>query len=161
MSTFVDVRNTKQSHQRKVHFLACCLNYTWTRAVPHSHFEDPSFRALFDPFHRLARSIVTVANRPSIRSEILELGEFAKTATTIERKRHMGAVTTDHWTGPGQAAQTYSVTTYRYICCWKICLFPPDFKVSEGTTSGEAVFEDQREVLSLTAGEGALFVFLL
>ena len=56
--------------------------------VPHFHFEDPFFRALFDPFHRLVGSIVTADNRPEICSRFIELGEFEKAANTIERKRH-------------------------------------------------------------------------
>ena len=39
----------------------------------------------------------------------------------------------------------------------KMLPFLLDSKVLNGTTSGEAVFEDQREIISLTTGEGALY----
>ena len=72
----------------------------------------------------------------------------------------MRVVTTDHWTWPGQAVQTYSVTTYHYISYWKMSLFLLDLKVFAGTTLGKAVFEDKIKVLRLTHGQGALFFSL-
>ena len=36
-------------------------------------------------------------------------------------------------------------------------MFLLDLKIFEGNTFGEVVFEDQKDVLSLTEGDGALF----
>ena len=70
---------------------------------------------MFDPFHKRAASIVSTVNRPSIRIGILELGEYKKAAREMERLLHLGYVTTNHWTGPGQGAQTLLTTTFHYI----------------------------------------------
>ena len=78
----------------------------------------------------------------------------------MDRLLHLGSVTTDHWTGPGQGAQTFSTTTFHYIEDWAMRLMLLGFKVFEGTTSGEAIFEDQKEVLKLTEGAGSPLIFL-
>ena len=100
---------------------------------------------MFDLFHDNAREIVESVNLSSLRAGIQELGFIAKKATRKEMKRHKGLWTTDHWTGPND--ETYSTTMFHYIKDWKMKSLVIDFKVFRGTTSGEAVFHDQRKVL--------------
>ena len=69
----------------------------------------------------------------------------------MERAMHLGSVTTNHWTGSGQGAMTFSVDMFHYIKKWSImCLPLLDFKVFNGTTSSQAIFKDQKDVLKLT-----------
>jgi hypothetical protein len=53
---------------------------------------------------------------------------------------------TDHWTGCDDA--TYTTTTCHYIKNWEMRSIIVDFKVFHGTTSGEAIYIDQAQVLA-------------
>jgi len=63
----------------------------------------------------------------------------------LEVARHRGSWTNDHWTGSD--GLTYSTTTFHYIKNWRLRSIVIDFKVFHGTTSGEAIFNDQTQVL--------------
>ena len=143
--------------QKKKTFLASVLYYSYTRSICFSEFEDSAFRGLFEPFHRDAKAIVKAANRQSIRSGILQLGEIAKQCTVIEQSKHKGAITSDHWTGPNN--ETYTTTTYHYIEDWKLKRFLVDFKAYKGRATGEAVFQDQKKVLKLDEEDRSPFCF--
>jgi hypothetical protein len=143
--------------QRKNKFLGRALYFAWKKNAPFSLFDEPAFRMLFQPFHRDADTIVKAANRISIRRGILELGEITKECTKIEMKQHKGAATTDHWTGP--ASETYTTSTFHYIANWSLKKMLLDFKLHEGTTSGLAIFNDQKEILQLDNDECRPFCF--
>ncbi len=81
-----------------------------------------------------------------MREEILTLGALAKRATKQEVGAHEGSWTTGHWTGCDDAI--YSTTTFHYIKKWSLCSIIVDFKVFHGTTSGEAIYNDQVQVLA-------------
>jgi len=99
---------------------------------------------MFRPFHKDAH-LITSISADRVREEIFKLGSLAKKATTIEVAAHKGSWTNDHWTGKDDA--TYSTTTFHYIKNWKLCNIVVDFKVFKGTTTGEAIYNDQVQVL--------------
>ena len=87
--------------ERKKKHLAKALYYAIHRSAPHTTFNHPALQSLFDPLHHKSSLIFSAATRPLIHSGVLELGEYGTTATKMERRRHLGSVTTNHWTGPG------------------------------------------------------------
>ena len=92
-----------------------------------------------------------------MRSGMLEIGEVVKECVVVERKGTKGASTSDHWTGNNN--ETYSTTSYHYVRDWKLRALTLDFKVHEGTTTGETVFEDAADVLCLNDPEQKPFCF--
>ena len=112
---------------------------------------------MFDPYSRDAEAISVTANRASMRSGMLEIGEVVKECVKAERKGTKGASTSDHWTGNNN--ETYSTTSYHYVRDWKLRALTLDFKVHEGTTTGEAIFEDAADVLCLNDPEQKPFCF--
>ena len=74
-----------------------------------------------------------------------------------ERKGTKSASTSDHWRGNNN--KTYTTTSYHYIRGWKLHSLMLDFKVHEGTTTGEAVFEDVADVLCLGEPKQKSFCF--
>lgn len=119
-------------------------NWVIDKCVPFTMLESPSFRAMFLPFHAAAHKITTIS-ADRIREEIFNLGTLAKEAADIELALHMGSWTSDHWTGNDDA--TYTTTTFHTIKNWKLCSIVVDFKVFHGTTTGEAIYNDQLQVL--------------
>jgi hypothetical protein len=99
---------------------------------------------LFRPFHKEADKITDVPpNR--VREEIFSLRALAKRATKLEVGAQKGSWTTNHWTGCNDT--TYTTTTFHYIKNWSLRNIIVDFKVFHGTTSGEAIYNDQAQVL--------------
>ena len=81
-----------------------------------------------------------------MREEIMSLGGLAIKATKPEVEKHKGSWTTDHWTGMDDA--TYTTTTFHFIDKdWQLQSQLVDFKVFHGTTTGEAIYNDQVKVL--------------
>ena len=72
-------------------------------------------------------------------------------------RQHQGAATLDHWTSAGR--ETYSATTYHYIEDWVLKKILIDFSVHEGTTTGEAIFNHQTNVLEIGTEEVQPFCF--
>ena len=150
-------RQVDTVEKRKEQYLARSLYCSWKNNIAFSIFSRPSFRCLFDPFSRDAGAIAVTANRTSMRSGMLEIGEMAKECVSAERMGTKGASTSDHWTGNNN--ETYTTTSYHYIRDWKLHSLTLDFKVHEGTTTGQAVFEDVADVLCLNDPEQKPFCF--
>ena len=52
-----------------------------------------------------------------------------------------------HFNGSWRDGATYTVNTFHYIKKWHLCSIIVDFKVFHCTTSGEAIYKDQVNVL--------------
>ncbi len=97
------------------------------------------------PFHKEADKITDVPPN-QVREEIITIGVLAKRATKLEVGVQKGLWMTNHWTGCDDA--TYTTTNFHYIKNWSLCNIIVDFKVFHGTTSGEAIYNDQAQVLA-------------
>ena len=115
------------------------------KCKPFDDFGSASFRAMFEPFHPDAKTIVKSANRASIRESVYRLGLMTKQATEIEMKKHRGSWTSDHWTGHDDV--NYTTTTYHYIEDWVLKSLIVDFQAHDGPTKGVDIFETQKKVL--------------
>lgn len=134
----------KTPEEFKVELINASTNFVIEKNLAFTIVESPSFRDLFRPFHKDAAQITTItANR--VREEIFERGALAKDATMLETADCKGSWTCDHWTGKDGA--TYTTTTFHYIKKWILRSIIVDFRVFHGTTSGEAIYNDQRNVL--------------
>ena len=131
--------------ERKMEFIYVVRNFIIEGCHPFSIVENSDFRNLFCPFHKDADKITNVA-RDRVREEIMSLGGLAIKATKLEVEKHKGSWTTDHWTGMDDA--TYTTTTFHFIDKdWQLQSQLVDFKVFHGTTTGEAIYNDQVKVL--------------
>ncbi len=81
-----------------------------------------------------------------VREQVFSLGVLAERATKLEARLQRGSWTTDHWMGCDDA--TYTTTTFHYIKNWSLLTIIVDFNVFHGTTSGEAIYNDQAHVLA-------------
>ena len=131
--------------ERKMMFIYVVRNFIIEGCHPFSIVENSDFRNLFRPFHKDADQITNVAT-DRVREEIMSLGGLAIKATKLEVEKHKGSWTTDHWTGMDDA--TYTTTTFHFIDKdWQLQSQLVDFKVFHGTTTGEAIYNDQVKVL--------------
>ena len=116
-------------------------------------FARPAFRRLFDAVNREAEKIVNVS-ADQVRDEVMSMGRHAKDATKMEMKNRKVSWTSDHWTGPD--GLTYTTVTAHCIDeeTWKLISLCLDFKVFEGSTSGERIYNDIADVLqNIQTGE--------
>jgi hypothetical protein len=120
--------------------------------IPFRIFAQPSFRRLFTPLNSESDRIVSL-NRQEVRDSVIEMGGFAIEATKREIRNHKIAWTTDHWTGANKG--TYTTVTAHWInnATWRLHSACLDFKVFEGSTTGERIYEDIVAVLQKYQGE--------
>lgn len=134
----------KTTEELREEFTNAATNFVIENCMPFTIVASKAFRNLFIPFHKNADQITKIsANR--VREAIFERGALAKKATLMEVSRFKGSWTCDHWTGKDGA--TYTTTTFHYIKNWSLRSIVVDFKVFHGTTSGEAIYNDQVKVL--------------
>ena len=134
----------KTTEELREEFTNATTNFVIENCMPFTIVASKAFRNLFIPFHKNADQITKIsANR--VREAIFERGALAKKATLMEVSRFKGSWTCDHWTGKDGA--TYTTTTFHYIKNWSLRSIVVDFKVFHGTTSGEAIYNDQVKVL--------------
>jgi hypothetical protein len=120
--------------------------------IPFRTFEQPSFRSLFTPLNHESDKIVKL-HRNQVRDAVLEMGSYAVEATKQEIHNHHIAWTTDHWTGQDKAI--YTTVTAHWIDdkTWMLKSAVLDFKIFEGLTTGERIYEDVVAVLQNYQGE--------
>jgi len=120
--------------------------------IPFRSFEQPAFRRLFTPLHHESDKIVKLT-RHQVKDAVLEMGSYAVEATKREIHNHQIAWTTDHWTGQDKA--TYTTVTAHWIDdkTWMLKSAVLDFKIFEGSTTGERIYEDVMAVLQKYQGE--------
>jgi hypothetical protein len=120
--------------------------------IPFRIFAQPSFRRLFTPLNSESDRIVNL-NRQEVRDSVFEMGGFAIEATKREIRNHQIAWTSDHWTGADKG--TYTTVTAHWInnATWRLHSACLDFKVFEGSTTGERIYEDIVAVLQKYQGE--------
>ena len=120
--------------------------------IPFRIFAQPSFRRLFTSLNSESDRIVSL-NRQEVRDSVIEMGGFAIEATKREIRNHQIAWTTDHWTGADKG--TYTTVTAHWInnATWRLHSACLDFKVFEGSTTGERIYEDIVAVLQKYQGE--------
>ena len=119
--------------------------------IPFRTFEQPAFRRLFIPLHHESDKIVKL-KRDQVKDAVLEMGSYAMEATKREIHNHQIAWTTDHWTGQDKA--TYTTVTAHWINdkTWMLKSAVLDFKIFEGSTTGERIYEDIMAVLQKYQG---------
>jgi hypothetical protein len=107
---------------------------------------------LFTPLNSESDRIVSL-NHQEVRDSVIEMGGFAIEATKREIRNHKIAWTTDHWTGADKG--TYTTVTAHWInnATWRLHSACLDFKVFEGSTTGERIYEDIVAVLQKYQGE--------
>lgn len=135
----------KTPDEIKVELIHASTNFVIANCMPFIIVENPAFRNLFRPFHKDADKITNIS-ATRVRDEVFNLGALAKRATRMEVALYKGSWTTDHWTGKDDA--TYTTTTFHYIKKWRLRSIIVDFKVFHGTTTGEAIYNDQMQVLT-------------
>ena len=120
--------------------------------IPFRTFEQPAFRRLFIPLHHESDKIVKLQHH-QVKDAVLEMGSYAMEATKREIHNHQIAWTTDHWTGQDKA--TYTTVTAHWIDAktWTLKSAVLDFKIFEGSTTGERIYEDIMAVLQKYQGE--------
>jgi hypothetical protein len=120
--------------------------------IPFRTFSQPSFRQLFIPLNAESDKIVNLS-RHDVRNSVVEMGGFAVEATKREIRNHQISWTTDHWTGADKF--TYTTVTAHWInkTTWKLHSACLDFKVFEGSTTGEQIYEDIIAVFQKYQGE--------
>ncbi len=120
--------------------------------IPFRIFAQPSFRRLFTPLNSESDRIVNL-NRQEVRDSVIEMGGYAIEATKREIRNHQIAWTTDHWTGADKG--TYTTVTAHWInnATWTLQSACLDFKIFEGSTTGERIYEDIVAVLQKYQGE--------
>ena len=134
----------KTLEEIKAELINAVTNFIIEKSMPFSIVAHPSFRNMFRPFHKDAAKITNIS-ADRVRDEVLKRGKLARRATELEVARHKGSWTNDHWTG--NDGSTYSTTTFHHINNWRLRSIVIDFKVFHGTTTGEAIFNDQTQVL--------------
>lgn len=119
-------------------------------ALPISIVESDSFRSMFAPLNKDAHKIVNIVNiaATAVRDEVLDLGRYAQQATIKEMTGKKVALTSDHWTGKNQ------LTSHFITELWEMESVLLDFKLFEGRTTGELIFNDITSVLDQFKGVG-------
>jgi hypothetical protein len=114
--------------------------------IPFCTFEQPSFRRLFTPLNHESNKIVKL-QRHQVKDAVLEMGRYAVEATKREIHNHHIAWTTDHWTGQDKATYTTVAAHWTDGKSWMLKSAVLDFKIFEGPTTGERIYEDVMAVL--------------
>jgi len=149
MPGFVTKLNAKNA---KLIYRTAAATLAIEEGIPFRTFEQPAFRRVFTPLNHDSDKIVNLS-RNQVREAVLEMGWYAVEATKRELKNHHIAWTTDHWTGADKA--TYTTVTAHWIDgkTWMLKSAVLDFKVFEGSTTGERIYEDILVVLQKYQGE--------
>jgi hypothetical protein len=114
--------------------------------IPFRTFSQPSFRQLFIPLNAESDKIINLS-RNDVRDSVVEMGGFVIEANKRKIRNHQILWTTDHWTGAEKG--TYTTVTAHWInkTTWKLYSACLDFKVFEGSTTGERIYKDILKVL--------------
>ena len=120
--------------------------------IPFRTFEQPAFRRLFTPLHHESDKIVKL-QRNQVRDAVIEMGSYAVEATRRDIHNHKIAWTTDHWTGQDKAIYTTITAHWIDDKTWMLKSAVLDFKIFEGSTTGERIYEDIMAVLQKYHGE--------
>jgi hypothetical protein len=149
MPGFVTKLNTASA---KLVYRTAAATLAIEEGIPFRTFEQPAFRRVFTPLNQDSDKIVNLA-RNQVQEAVLEMGWYAVEATKREIKNHHIAWTTDHWTGADKA--TYTTVTAHWIDgkTWMLKSAVLDFKIFEGSTTGERIYEDILVVLQKYQGE--------
>ena len=135
------VLTVEAKHLYKKAVTSCIID----NALPISIVESESFRTMFIPLNKDAHKIVNIS-ATAVRDEVLNMGRYAQQATIKEMKGKKVALTSDHWTGKNQL--TYGALTSHFITeLWEMESVLLDFKLFEGRTTGELIFNDITSVL--------------
>jgi hypothetical protein len=135
----------------KQQFKLAATSWVIDQAVPFDMVTVPSFRNMFHTLNRNSSSIVNIRRR-SIREQAMTLGRYAERATELEVLGREISWTTDHWTGPND--ETYTTVSGHYIGHdWVLQSAILDFKVFQGSTSGENIDSDIKDVLKRFQGD--------
>jgi hypothetical protein len=121
------------------------------KGIPFCTFSQPSFHCLFIRLNSESKKIVGL-NRAEVRASVLKMGGFAIEATKKEIRNHQIAWTSDHWTGLDKV--TYTTVTAHWIknTTWMLQSTCLDFKVFEGSTTGEIIYKDIVAILQKYQG---------
>jgi hypothetical protein len=140
MSGFVTKLKTKCA---KLIYRTAAAMLAIEEGIPFHTFEQPSFRRLFTPLNHESNKIVKL-QRHQVKDAVLKMGSYAMKATKQEIHNHW---TTNHWTGQDKA--TYTTVTAHWINdkTWMLKSAVLDFKIFEGSTIGERIYEDVVVVL--------------
>lgn len=141
---FVKKEKEKTVEELKQELINRATNFIIEKCLPFTIVDSKSFRLMFQPFHKDWHKITSISAN-TVREAIFERGALAKKATMLEAVFFVGSWTCDHWTGNDGA--TYTTTTFHYIKNWVLYTIIVDFKVFPGTTSGEAIYNNQATVL--------------
>jgi len=135
----------KTRDQLKIEYINASTNWVAATCQPLNVVEQDSFRNMFRPFHPDAPEITNITS-DTVRKNIFHLGKLAERATLTEVGKYKVSWTTDHWTGKDGA--TYQTITCHYIDEeWNLQRCMIDFKVFEGSTTGERIYNDCINVL--------------
>lgn len=135
----------KTRDQLKIDHIHASTNWVVATCQPLNAVEHDSFRDMFRPFHPDAPEITNITS-DTVRKNIFHLGKLAERATLAEVGKYKVSWTTDHWTGKDGA--TYQTITCHYIDEeWNLQRCMIDFKVFEGSTTGEKIYDDCIDVL--------------
>jgi hypothetical protein len=134
----------KTPEELQEEFLNAATNFVIENCMPFTIVESEAFHKLFHPFHKHAAQITKISV-DRVREAIFECGALAKRATLMEVSCFKGSWTCEHRTGKDGA--TYTTTTFYCIRDWNLHSIVVDFKVFHGTTSGEAIYNNQVNVL--------------
>ncbi len=120
--------------------------------IPFCSFEQPLFLGLFTPLNHESGKIVKLQHH-QVKDAVIETGDYAMEATKREVHNHNIAWTTDHWTDADKA--TYTTVTAHWIDekAWSLRSTVLDFKIFEGSTTDERIYEDVVAVLQKYQGE--------
>jgi hypothetical protein len=120
--------------------------------IPFRMFSHSSFCRLFIPLNAESDKIVNFSCN-NVRDSVVKMGGFAVEATKREICNHQILWTTDHWTSADKF--TYTTVTAHWInkTTWKLHSACLDFKVFEGSTTGDRIYEDIIAVLQKYQGE--------
>jgi hypothetical protein len=120
--------------------------------IPFRTFAQPSFRRLFTPLNSESDRIVNL-NRQEVSDSVIEMVGFAIEATKREIHNHQIVWTTDHWTGADKGTYTTVSALWINNATWRLHSACLDFKVFEGFTTGERIYEDIVAILQKYQGE--------
>ena len=136
----------------KLLFRTAATTFAIEEGIPFRMFSQPAFRRLFIPLNAESDKIVNLS-RNDVRDSVVEMGGFAVEATKREIRNHQISWTTDHWTGADKF--TYTTVTAHWInkLTWTLHSACLDFKIFEGSTTGERIYEDIITVLQKYQGE--------
>jgi hypothetical protein len=115
-------------------------------------FSQPSFRQFFIPLNSKSKKNVGL-NQAEVRASVLKMGGFAIEATKKEIRNHQIVWTSDHWTGPDKVTNTTVTAHWINNTTWMLQSACLDFKVFEGSTTGELIYKDIVAVLQKYQGE--------